>query len=61
MPRLALRHELTVFEKRFCSVDSAPDDLTARIFETMSANWPLTLLLALASFSLNLAIGLEPK
>ena len=48
--RLEFRQELTVFVKNFCSVDSAPDDLTARMFEITSANWPFNLLLALASF-----------
>ena len=36
--RLEFRQELTVFVKNFCSVASAPDDLTARTFEITSAN-----------------------
>ena len=58
--RLESRQELTVFVKNFCSVASAPDDLTARTFEITSANCPFNLLLALASFFVNFAIGLDP-
>ena len=50
----------TVFVKNFCSVASAPDDLTARTFEITSANCPFNLLLDLASFFVNFAIGLDP-
>ena len=59
--RLALRHARFVLSNRCCSIFSAPDDLTASTFDTMSARLPLTLLLASASRWLNFAIGREPK
>ena len=58
--RLESRQELTVFVKNFCSVASAPDDLTARTFEITSLIDRSIYLLDLASFFVNFAIGLDP-
>ena len=58
---VALRQSRTLPEKCAISRCCAAEVLTARMLDTESDSWPLTLLLALASASLSLAMCLEPK